>query len=97
MDDEATAHEEAGVAAAAYRTSFHPFQVGWAVSFGELRLNDDGYWVVPTMLSKEGAEPMAKDGGVWPRETEPETSGSIAAATAVEYFVKLERENRHQA
>ena len=95
MDDEATQHEEASVAAAAYRTSFRPFRGSWSVSFGELRLNDDGSWVVPTVLSKEGAEPMARDVGVWPRDTEPETSGSIAAATATEYFEKLERKVRH--
>ena len=43
------------------------------------------------MLLKDGAEPMGRDVAVWPRDMEPETSGSIAAATATEYFEKLER------
>ncbi len=94
MDDEASEHEEASLAAAAYRTSFRPFRSSWSVSFGELRLNDDGYWVVPTVLWKDGAEPMGKDVGVWRRDMDPETSGSIAAATAAEYFEKLERNRR---
>jgi hypothetical protein len=95
--DEAVTEPEEARAARAYRTSFHPHLSGWSVSLGELRQNDDGYWVVPTVLSKDGAEPMGKDVGVWPRDMEPETSGSIAAATAAEHFEKLERKNRHRA
>jgi hypothetical protein len=52
---------------------------------------------VLTVLSKEGVEPLAKDVGVWPRETEPETSGGIAAATAVRSFEVEERLRRRRS
>ena len=79
------------IAAQTYIQVLDPAFLGWSATFGEVRTDEQGHYVVPTTF-RRGSEKWEYEAHVWAPsrvgEMEPETAGTITAAVTEERLAK---------